>query len=277
LPRPLEVRATDGRGRGLPGITIRFTVERGDGTVEPGEVVTDERGRAMARWTLGTTSGEHRVRVATEGAEPVTVRATALPGPAVTIRPRRDTILAFPDDTLTAAFIARDAFGNPITERFPSWSVVPPERATISAEGVVTHLEPGEAVLIAELDGVRAEAPLVLTRWAALAAGYAQTCGLTLEGRAFCWGGQGYGELVSPTGSGTFVPTPVMGELRFAALTAGNRHTCGLTTDGEAYCWGDDSSGQLGSGVHGMTGMPQPVAGGMRFRTIAAGGAHTCA
>ncbi len=277
LPLPLEVRATDGQGGGLAGVTIRFTVERGGGSVEPREVVTDERGRAATRWTLGTTSGEHRLSVEIEDGESIIVRATALPGPAVTIRPRRDTIVAFLDDTLTAAVVARDEFGNPITGRLPSWSVAPPERATISAEGVITSMEPGEAVLIAELDGVRAEVPLILTRWAALAPGYAHTCGVTLEGRAYCWGGRGYGGLVDVTGSGSHYPVPVNGNLRFMALTAGNRHTCGLTTEGVAYCWGDNASGQLGSSVPGVTSTPQPVAGGMRFSAIAAGGAHTCA
>jgi len=277
LPLPLEVRATDGQGGGLAGVTIRFEVERGGGTVEPREVVTDEQGRATTRWTLGTTSGEQRLRVEMEGIAPVTARATALPGPAVTIRPSRDTIIAFLDDTLTAVIVARDEFGNPITDRLPSWSVGPPERATVSPEGVITSMEPGEAVLIAELDGVRTEVPMILTRWAALAPGYAQTCGVTLEGRAYCWGGRGYGELVDVTGSGTFYPVPVEGNLRFVELTAGNRHTCGVTTEGEAYCWGDNASGQLGSSVPGVTSVPQPVAGGMRFSAITAGGAHTCA
>lgn len=276
LPAPLEVRATDGRGQGVPGIAIRFTVVRGDGTVEPGEAVTDEQGRAVARWTLGTTSGEHRVSAEMEGAA-VTFRAYALPGPAATIASKRDTIIAFVDDTVSAGILARDAFGNPIIERYPSWTVSQPRLATLSAEGMITGLEPGVATLAAELDGVRTEVPLVVTRWASLTAGYAHTCGLTVDGRAYCWGGQGFGELGSTTGSGTFVPVPVRGNLKFAMLTAGDRHTCGLTTEGVAYCWGDNSDGQLGTGVPGATSLPQPVLAELRFRTITAGGAHTCA
>jgi len=245
--------------------------------VEPSEAITDEGGYAATRWTLGTTSGEHRLGVELESGTTITVRATALAGPAVTIRPRQDTIVAFLDDTLATAFIARDAFGNPITERLPTFTVRPPGRATISPEGVVTSMEPGEAALIAELDGVRAEVPLVLTRWAALAPGYAQTCGLTLEGRAYCWGGRGYGELIDVTGSGAFYPVPVADNLRFMAIAAGDRHACGLTTVGEAYCWGDNARGQLGSYVPGVTSVPRAVAGGMRFHAIAAGGSHTCA
>src|SRR5690606_42134585 len=144
-----------------------------------------------------------------------------------------------------------------------------------SGGGGITSFEPGEAALIAELDGDRAEVPQILTRREALAPGYARTCGVTLEGRAYGWGGRGYGGLVDVTGSGSHYPVPVNGNLRFMALTAGNRHTCGLTTEGVAYCWGDNASGQLGSGVPGVTRAPAPVAGGVPVSAIGAGGAPT--
>jgi hypothetical protein len=67
-------------------------------------------------------------------------------------------------------------------------------------------------------------------------------CGLTVEGVAYCWGYDSYGQL----GNGAALtaeqtsPSPVdtsgiSGNKAFVALTAGNTHTCGLTADGVAY------------------------------------------
>jgi alpha-tubulin suppressor-like RCC1 family protein len=126
-----------------------------------------------------------------------------------------------------------------------------------------------------------------------LATGYAHTCALSAESRAFCWGWNEYGQLgvgfaaTIDVGRYVTVPTPVAGDLTFRALSAGLGHTCGLTDDGTAYCWGDHHRKQLGAGgsvvcdpaSEPMCGVASPVrvAGGMRFAQISAGRWHTCA
>jgi alpha-tubulin suppressor-like RCC1 family protein len=112
-----------------------------------------------------------------------------------------------------------------------------------------------------------------------VSAGRSQTCGLTKEGKAYCWGGNGDGELGNgaPFGSIITVPSPVIGGLRFTSLSAGG-NTCGLTTGGQAYCWGSDLFGQLGNGAPlASVNTPSPVAGGLTFTHISAGLIHTCA
>ena len=78
--------------------------------------------------------------------------------------------------------------------------------------------------------------------------GRPHTCGLTVDGQAFCWGWEsealGRGNLED-----TYRPGVVVGGLSFRTLSAGFSHTCGATTRGDVYCWGDDRYGQLGDGA----------------------------
>jgi alpha-tubulin suppressor-like RCC1 family protein len=136
------------------------------------------------------------------------------------------------------------------------------------------------------------------TTFGTVVAGMRFTCGLTGDGRAFCWGGNQHGELGSEAGaehcrqtrySGhggppspvpcSSRPIPVAGDLRFRAISAGAAHVCALTHDGSAYCWGRNDFGQLGSGSADTSSQfrPAAVAGDLRFRAIDAGVWHTCA
>jgi alpha-tubulin suppressor-like RCC1 family protein len=80
-------------------------------------------------------------------------------------------------------------------------------------------------------------------------AGRLHSCGVTLAGKAYCWGSNLHGQLGTPNTPDCStdsryphpcspVPVPVAGNLTFASVTAGTYHSCGLTTGGIIYCWG---------------------------------------
>ena len=121
-----------------------------------------------------------------------------------------------------------------------------------------------------------------------LNAGEHFTCGLTVRGHAYCWGGGGAGQLGVGVWDAVF-RGPVMMDLsqmpgdRFVNLAAAPDHTCGHTSSGMAFCWGRDNASQLGDGVHPNDNRAVPVAVAMgtrgeeRFVGLATGLCHSCA
>jgi alpha-tubulin suppressor-like RCC1 family protein len=101
-------------------------------------------------------------------------------------------------------------------------------------------------------------------------------CALTIDGAAYCWGGNYEGSLGNGTHDWSPDPTPVAGDLRFESISAGGSHTCGITLDGDAYCWGSNMWGQLGHPGITASPVPVPVTSDTTFALIAAGSAHTC-
>ena len=115
-----------------------------------------------------------------------------------------------------------------------------------------------------------------------IAAGYAHTCALTNEGKAYCWGLNSQGQLGnnSTTNSSTPVAVQMPAGVSFKSIAAGYYHTCALTNEGKAYCWGKNQYGQLGNNSTTNSSTPVAVqmpAGVARFQSIAIGYAHTCA
>lgn len=108
-----------------------------------------------------------------------------------------------------------------------------------------------------------------------LSVGYDTKCGLTAEGRGYCWGGNGEGTFGDGSTTDSATPTPVSGRLRFRTIKTNYTHTCGLTTAGDAYCWGSNSNdgitGRLGDGTSTDRLVPTAVVGGHKFQDIRLG------
>jgi len=84
-----------------------------------------------------------------------------------------------------------------------------------------------------------------------VSAGQFHSCGVTTSARAYCWGGNDFGEIGDGTSDiNRASPVAVAGGLTFARVSAGfESHSCGVTPDGRAYCWGANGFGQLGNGT----------------------------
>ena len=111
-------------------------------------------------------------------------------------------------------------------------------------------------------------------------------CGLSADGRAFCWGSNRLGQLGDDDDS----PNAKTGAVAvataetFVGISAGANHTCALTREGVAYCWGLNLTGELGQVIVAdrcdgfpCNRRPARVETTTRFDTISAGFGHTCA
>ena len=85
-------------------------------------------------------------------------------------------------------------------------------------------------------------------------------CGITLPGRAYCWGANSAGEVGDGTTTNRLTPVAVAGGLRFSQLGTGTQHTCGVGRGNVAYCWGANYAGQLGDGTTSPSSTPVAVA-----------------
>jgi alpha-tubulin suppressor-like RCC1 family protein len=114
---------------------------------------------------------------------------------------------------------------------------------------------------------------------AAVTAGQAHTCAITIGGAAKCWGNNYYGQLGDNTNTQQNAPVEVSGlQSGVVAISAGGSHTCVITTVGGVKCWGDNTFGQLGDGTGLNQAIPADVVGlDSGVVDIRAGGTHTCA
>ena len=113
------------------------------------------------------------------------------------------------------------------------------------------------------------------------------SCAVTDDGAAWCWGGNGRGQLgdgtdtdraravrVTKTGGGDLTGVETISAGRIAA--------CASLDDGTAWCWGDNRDGQLGDGTETDRDRAIQVtkSGGgdlTSVRSVSAGGLSSCA
>jgi alpha-tubulin suppressor-like RCC1 family protein len=76
-------------------------------------------------------------------------------------------------------------------------------------------------------------------------------CSVLTDGRLFCWGWNGAGEIGDGTTVDRHAPTQVttLGSGLGQASAGVNQDTCATLTDGSLWCWGSDSSAQIGDGA----------------------------
>ncbi|MEO8139749.1 MAG: Ig-like domain-containing protein [Gemmatimonadota bacterium] len=192
----------------------------------------------------------------------------------------QDTLILSESVTLSAA--ALGAAGDTLPGRQVTWTSSVPAVASVSLGGAVTALTPGTATITATIGGVDANLPITVRslQFTSIRPGSDFTCGLTVQGEAWCWGGNAYGQL----GLGTADPqalvrTPhrVGTTTHFTAIETGFGTVCGVVTGGTVSCWGYNAFGQLGDGSTTDRWAPVPVAGLTSATALSVQGDHTCA
>jgi alpha-tubulin suppressor-like RCC1 family protein len=93
-------------------------------------------------------------------------------------------------------------------------------------------------------------------RFASLSAGGFHTCGVSMDGRVFCWGLNHLGQLGSGTAVSSAVPVEVAGGGRYSRVSAGLSHSCAVTAARQAQCWGSSTHGELGTGGTAAAALP---------------------
>lgn len=107
-------------------------------------------------------------------------------------------------------------------------------------------------------------------------AGYYQSCGLTEDGRMYCWGRNDAGQIGDGSTSHRFTPVPVAGDLVFRTLAVGDAFVCGVTDGDATFCWGSNRNGEIGDPDRLPATTPVEVQGAPVFTSLyGAGGAWT--
>lgn len=117
---------------------------------------------------------------------------------------------------------------------------------------------------------------------ASITGGLAHTCGIGLDGTAWCWGAinNQNGQLGSGQQGGSLVATKVMLPTPVRAIKAGGNLSCAIGPAGVAHCWGSNTNnGSLGTGAvsPSTSSVPLAVANVGQVKDIHAGIGFGCA
>jgi alpha-tubulin suppressor-like RCC1 family protein len=271
----LTARAYDANGNPIPGAVIQWlSAEPTVAAVNSAGLVT---GHGFGTIYIFARSG------GAEGHFVVTVGPSA-PVHSIVVTPGSATLEIGATVQLTA--VAYDANGNVVPDAPISWTDGNIWIATVSQRGLVTAVGPGTTSVLAGSGGVTRDVSITVNQganvtWASVTTSYYHSCGVTADGRGYCWGTNTVGQLGIGIGWGPprYIPTPMVGGITFAQIDGGMHHSCGVATNGDAYCWGEGTHGQLGNGQVGhnaSSAAPQRVLGGHKFRKINVGLLHSC-
>ena len=89
------------------------------------------------------------------------------------------------------------------------------------------------------------------TDWRTVSADGFNTCARRADGRIFCWGENGVGQLGNNDATATDRSSPVQvsgNRTDWTMVNVGESFSCARRTSKRIYCWGNDSSSQLGNG-----------------------------
>ncbi len=141
------VRVADAGGRGVPGISVRFDVLSGGGSVTGDSVVTNSDGIAtVGSWRLGPIPGTNQLRAQALGYPLLlTITATSEPGAPSSLQivtGGASLAAVVGQQVLPLPSVrVRDAFGNPIPGALITWQVIQGGGTLVGASQTTTDAE----------------------------------------------------------------------------------------------------------------------------------------
>ncbi len=119
---------------------------------------------------------------------------------------------------------------------------------------------------------VPTQIPLSLVKHVAV--GPYHSCALQIDGTAWCWGKNRYGQLGNGTKNDSALPVAI-GQHNFIDIAVGTDHTCAIDTDHAVWCWGVNAQHRLGLSGNKAKLFPTRV-NKINGLSIATGDAFTC-
>ncbi len=110
-----------------------------------------------------------------------------------------------------------------------------------------------------------------------LSVGDNHSCALINNGKIWCWGNNGSGQLGLGDKETKTVPHAVNNIDSAVFVSAGFRHSCAVLSNGEVLCWGEGSNNRLGHGSYSDSSIPVKVQDISTAITVSAGYRHSCA
>jgi alpha-tubulin suppressor-like RCC1 family protein len=210
---------------------------------------------------------------------PVAAQGGSSPVVSLTLTPRIVRLGLDAERRLTPA--AQDSAKRkvPLGGRQVNWTSSDTAVVSVS-QGLVKAVGLGAATVTAEVGGAKADARVTVIGWKTVTAGNDFACGITTDGRGFCWGEQAFGSLGRAGVAGSRVPAAVSGKLVFTAASSSlMSSSCALADQSLAFCWGFNNEGQIGDGTKDPVGgrsTPTQVAGDLRWIAVSGGYSYSC-
>ena len=117
LAERVVILVEDANGNPLPGVPVTFSVSASGASVDPASAITDDRGEARTRWTLGRTPGQQTLTVTAAGSTSLQITATAGPPQVASLAVNagnNQSGTAGSNLPTAPSVVARDATNNPV-------------------------------------------------------------------------------------------------------------------------------------------------------------------